>query len=391
MTEVREILSLNVRLSEGGAAQVMISIHDQLLKWGVTSNLAYGYGPHGDASPKEDELSGNRLTGKVRMSANYITHQSLGIDLVSPSSRQIDKFRDLLSRADVIHLHAIHSYFWKFKDLLKLISESGIPVVWTMHDSWILTGRCAIPGDCRKWEEGCGKCPTKSAYPPTKIDFSKQQWQSKREAVKQLGLTNNLTLVSVSDWLAQDLAKAGFDNVKVIKNGADAVFWHALKSMNSSPKTTRKGMLFINRDLRDRSKVSVQTLNRLAESDVELTVIGNNPPEGLNKKIKLIPATSSRFELAQLMSQHETLLFTSKTDNFPLTIVEALIAGMSVRIPQGNVANEFKYFPQVVPYADESDLLSSPIPNSVEFNLDFDKFHPERMASSYLALYRSLA
>jgi putative colanic acid biosynthesis glycosyltransferase len=390
VTNLKEILSLNVRLTEGGAAQVMLSIHEQLLKLGISSNLSYGYGPQGGASPQESHFSAHRLTGKFRMATNFITHQSVGIDLISPSVKEIKRFKEILNRVDVVHLHAVHSYFWNFEELLELIGESETPVVWTMHDSWLLTGRCAIPGDCKKWLEGCGKCPSKSTYPPTKIDLSKQQWESKRDVFKRLRETNKLALVSVSDWLARDLERAGFEDVKVIKNGSDIDFWEASTNLNQASTADRKGMVFINRDLRDRSKVSLQTLNRLAEAGVNLTVVGNNPPQGLSKKIELIPATSNRFELAQIMSRHETLLFTSKTDNFPLTVVEALISGMSVRLPQGDVANEFRHFPQVVPFTDEIELITTPIPESVKFNLNFDEFHPEQMALHYLDLYRSL-
>jgi putative colanic acid biosynthesis glycosyltransferase len=390
VTNLKEILSLNVRLTEGGAAQVMLSIHEQLLKMGIHSNLGYGYGPHGGVSPQESEYSAHRLTGTFRMATNFITHQSLGIDLISPSVKETKSFKEVLNRADVLHLHAVHSYFWNFEELLEVIGESETPVVWTMHDSWLLTGRCAIPGDCKKWLEGCGKCPSKSSYPPTKIDLSKQQWKSKRDVFKRLRETNKLALVSVSDWLARDLERAGFEDVKVIKNGSDIDFWEASKNLNQAHTADRKGMVFINRDLRDRSKVSLQTLNRVAETGVNLTVVGNNPPQGLSKKIELIPATSNRFELAQIMARHETLLFTSKTDNFPLTVVEALISGMSVRLPQGDVADEFRHFPQVVPFADEIELVTTPIPESVRFNLNFDEFHPEQMALSYLDLYRSL-
>ena len=294
MTQIKEVLSLNVRLTEGGAAQVMLSIHEQLLKFGIISSLGYGYGPHGSASPKESEYSAQRTTGKIRMATNLITHQALGIDFLSPSAKDIKRFAKVLDRADVIHLHAIHSFYWNFENLLKLISESGTPVVWTMHDSWILTGRCAIPGDCRKWLEGCGKCPSKSTYPATKIDLSKQQWQSKRDAIARLRETNKLVLVSVSDWLAHDLESAGFSDVKVIKNGSDSEFWEASKFHDRQPAQDRKGMVFINRDLRDRSKVSLDTLNGLADAGVDLTVVGNNPPDGISKKIKLISATSNR-------------------------------------------------------------------------------------------------
>jgi len=196
--------------------------------------------------------------------------------------------------------------------------------------------------------------------------------------------------VSVSDWLAQDLKRAGFADVKVIKNGADREFWEASKDPSHASLPEKKGMVFINRDLRDSSKVSLHTLNSLAEAGVDLTVVGNNAPEGISGKIKLIPATSNRFELAKIMARHETLLFTSKTDNFPLTIVEALISGMSVRVPLGNVANEFADFPQVIPFASLSELMSSPIPESVRFNSNFDEFEPEQMAREYLDLYRSL-
>lgn len=90
------------------------------------------------------------------------------------------------------------------------------------------------------------------------------------------------------------------------------------------------------------------------------------------------------------MAEHEALIFTSKVDNYPLTVVEALVAGLQVRLPAGKVAEEFRNYPQVNPYNSEEDLLANPISSTIEYNLDFSAFEPSRMPSDYLELYQGI-
>lgn len=249
MSQPINVLSVNVRLTEGGAAKVMLSIHDYLITQGVKSRLAYGYGQKGKESPEESKLDALMLSNQFRAASNLFFHNAIGIDLINPSQEKKSRFQGLVEESDLIHLHAIHSYFWRFDDLFELLGESNKPVVWTMHDSWILTGRCAFNDDCRKWETGCGGCPSKNFYPASIFDFSGPQWKEKRNAVSTLEKRGKLSLVSVSEWLAKDLSLGGFGEVAIIRNGTDSKFWQACLDLKKE-KIQRAGLLFLNRDLK---------------------------------------------------------------------------------------------------------------------------------------------
>ena len=57
---------------------------------------------------------------------------------VSPTLiRRIEAFQP-----DVIHLHNLHGYYLNIEVLFSYLKKSGIPVVWTLHDCWSMTGYC---------------------------------------------------------------------------------------------------------------------------------------------------------------------------------------------------------------------------------------------------------
>ena len=63
----------------------------------------------------------------------------------------LDRFRP-----DVINVHNLHGGFergWG-TDLVDLCATHA-PTVWTLHDMWSFTGRCAYAYDCRAFETGC--------------------------------------------------------------------------------------------------------------------------------------------------------------------------------------------------------------------------------------------
>lgn len=80
--------------------------------------------------------------------------------------------------ADVLHLHLVHNGF--FSLLILPILTRIRPVIWTIHDTWAMTGRCIQPLECNGWKTGCGICPDLSTYFPTRFDLSAFQWKLKR-------------------------------------------------------------------------------------------------------------------------------------------------------------------------------------------------------------------
>src|SRR5262249_16188928 len=55
-------------------------------------------------------------------------------------------------------------------------------VVAFMHDCWLISGRCAYPGECRLYEVGCDEtCPTADEYPALEPSRIPAAWRLRRE------------------------------------------------------------------------------------------------------------------------------------------------------------------------------------------------------------------
>lgn len=75
----------------------------------------------------------------------------------------------------VLHFHVLHSYWLNLEEVVAFCGKvkahkPDTRFVWTLHDHWSVTGRCAFTDGCEGWKDNCQKCPTLSNYPPVKID-----------------------------------------------------------------------------------------------------------------------------------------------------------------------------------------------------------------------------
>lgn len=124
---------------------------------------------------------------------------------------------------DIIHLHNIHDDYIHIEKLFSFIKLHNIPIVWTLHDCWPFTGRCAYfeRNNCFKWKEGCYDCMYKNVYPISYFrDTSKVEWLKKKTIFSGV---NNLTIVTPSDWLGRYVKQSflGHYNIKTIHNCID--------------------------------------------------------------------------------------------------------------------------------------------------------------------------
>jgi glycosyltransferase involved in cell wall biosynthesis len=72
------------------------------------------------------------------------------------------------------------------------------PAVCVLHDFWLLSGRCAYPGGCTRYETGCdASCPTAAEYPALPPDRIAGAWKVKRGF---LGSPAAPALLANSDW-----------------------------------------------------------------------------------------------------------------------------------------------------------------------------------------------
>jgi glycosyltransferase involved in cell wall biosynthesis len=109
---------------------------------------------------------------------------------------------DIIQNTDFLHVHDIHDENFSYAALPWL--SRRVPMVYTLHDMWPLTGHCAQSFQCRRWRTGCGSCPLPDTYPKIERDRTRLEWNLKRLTFRMA----DVTFVAPSRWI-ESLAREG--------------------------------------------------------------------------------------------------------------------------------------------------------------------------------------
>ena len=214
--EVIKVIQINTTCNWGSTGHIAEGIGNAIINTGGKNYILYGrYGnPSNSYAYKYNKkidfyyhILQTRLFDRHGLASNIATRKI------------IDAIRQL--KPNIIHLHNIHGYYLNYKILFKFLSETNIPIVWTLHDCWSYTGHCAYYSyiKCERWKIGCHNCPQTTSYPSTWcFDRSENNYLDKKYFFTSV---KNMTIVPVSNWLANEL-KSSFLNkypIKVIHNG----------------------------------------------------------------------------------------------------------------------------------------------------------------------------
>ena len=107
-------------------------------------------------------------------------------------------------RPDVIHLHDLHEDYINLSKLLKYIRKNEIPVVITLHDSWLITGYCCnyMEENCDKWMFRCSACPAiEKGEKHSLFDTSRKCFIDKSEWFSEL---SSIDVVCSTDWETEE-------------------------------------------------------------------------------------------------------------------------------------------------------------------------------------------
>lgn len=239
---------------------------------------------------------------------------------------------------DIVHLHNLHKFCINLSMLFSYLKESGVRVIWTLHDCWAFTGNCpyfTMVG-CEKWKLGCHNCPQLNIYPRSRIDNTRWMYAQKKKWFTGL---QDMTIVTPSEWLA-GLVKQSFLKdypIKVIHNGIDlSVFRPTLSDFRekhgiSKEKTILLGVSF---GWGQRKGLDVFNLlyERLDPEQFQIVLVGTSDTidKRMPKNILSIHCTQNQTELAEIYTAADLFVNPTREDNYPTVNMEAIACGTPV-------------------------------------------------------------
>ena len=326
-----KILQINTVYKSGSTGKIAKDLNDLILSYGHESFIAYSRGKHSESNCIQ---VGNKLD---------INFHALGTRVFDKhglysKKATISFIQELeIVNPDIIHLHNIHGYYLNYPILFEYLKKIDKPVIWTLHDCWSFTGHCSYYeyNGCDKWQTECGACPQLRQYPASLVfDNSKNNFLLKKELFSSL---NNLTIVTPSTWLANEVKKSFLKNyeVKVINNGIDLdIFKPSHSNFRVKYKLENKFLILGVASVweeRKGFKYFIE-LSKLLKNDEQIILIGLN-----NEQIKSLPSniigikrTENQKELAQIYSAVDIFVNPTLEDNFPTTNIESLACGTPI-------------------------------------------------------------
>ncbi len=212
------ILHLSTYDIRGGAARAAYRLHRGLRGIGHDSRMLVARRYGADPSVEEyREPTGMvwRIVRRLRRRRILLgyegspqTHRPAGYELFSQdrSVRGVNLGKRL-PECDVINLHWV-SGFVDYVSFFRMLPP-GKPLVWTLHDMNVLTGGCHYDSGCRRFEEGCGRCPQLGS--DRVEDLSRRVWRRKHRALHPTPPLR-LRFVADSRWLAEEARRSPIVN-----------------------------------------------------------------------------------------------------------------------------------------------------------------------------------
>ena len=246
--------------------------------------------------------------------------------------RKIDKLR-----IDLVHLHNLHDCYINFPLLFAFLKKKKISIIWTLHDCWPFTGKCAHYDmiGCQKWENGCEHCPQIHVYPSSGLDRTRLMWKLKRKVF--CGIPQML-LIAPSHWLKEQVKKSflGHYPIIVINNGIDlSIFRRQESTYNFGVDILGKYIILgvaFGWNEKKGLDVFVELAKRLNKAKYQIVLVGttNAIENQLPNSIISIPRTNNKSELATIYSSADVFVNPTREEVLGLVNLESLACGTPV-------------------------------------------------------------
>lgn len=334
------VLQINSVCGTGSTGRIAVQISDYLSRCNIENYIAYGFG-------KSDRPNtfcfGNSLDAHLH---SFMSRKLGWQGKMShiPTWRLI-RYMECIN-PDIVHLHNIHGHYLNYKMLFQHLKKKNCQVVWTFHDCWPVTGKCAhfTEVKCEKWRTGCFECPQLDRYPDSERDRSRKSYLEKKVAFTSVP---NLHIITVSNWL-KSVAEASFlsnADIRCIYNGVDTErFSFHKSSIREQYQLQGKFIILSVASVWNKGKGLDQfiTLSKKLQEDEIIVLIGVTPDQQkcLTENVIGIPTVSDQTVLAQWYSVADVYINFSIEETFGLVVAEAMACGTPVIVMNSTACPE---------------------------------------------------
>lgn len=332
-----KVLLINSMSSKGSTGRIVDGISNLLLQEGHEVCVAYGYG--GSTNPNSKMFGSKSEQFIHKCLSHAFDMQGLGSAFATHNLINfIKKYNP-----DVINIHTIHGNYLNYPILFNYLKEYNGKVVWTLHDCWIFTGHCPhfeYEG-CYKWKTECHNCPQLKMYPTSNFwDGSRRNYRLKKKYFTSI--KSKLTIVAVSDWLANYVRQSFFKDVDVRTHHNGINFELFRRSDDSSINevlskyhisSQKKIVLAVASPWSERKGFNdLLKISDLLSDDYQMVIVGLSQiqKDQLPEKIMGVLRTESVKELADIYSAAYVFVNPTYEDCFPTVNLESLICGTPI-------------------------------------------------------------
>lgn len=236
---------------------------------------------------------------------------------------------------DVIHLHNVHGYYLNVPLLFEYLKKKDMPIVWTLHDCWPMTGHCAHfeAAACERWKTECHHCPLRKAYPKSLCrDGSRRNFRLKKQLFTALP---KLRIVTVSQWLGALVGQSVLQQypLQVIHNGIDLQQFRPTASDLRQRLGLENAFVLLGVASVWYKEKGLEDFIRLAGNPaykVVLVGVTEKQRAALPPSVLTVLRTQHQQELAAYYTMADVLVNPTYNDSFPTVNLEALACGTPV-------------------------------------------------------------
>lgn len=322
-----KVLQINSICGGGSTGKIMVQISDYLNTCGIENYIAYGLGK---TNRKNAFRIGNMIDAHLH---SFISRKFCMQGCASHfTTWRLVRYMCKI-KPDIVHLHNIHGHYLNYEILFKCFDKLNCQVVWTLHDCWPFTGKCAhyLSAGCMKWETGCYDCPQLNSYPDSVVDRSRKNYEIKKRLFTQ---SPHLTVVTVSHWLQTQVERSFLKEkpVETVYNGIDTC---TFKWKGNTWKKERKledkfvilGVASVwsnQKGFKDFLKLS-----EFLDDNMQIVLVGITEEQNKSLPANIIglPGTRDQAQLADIYSAADVFVHLSLEETFGLVIAEALACG----------------------------------------------------------------